>query len=152
MKCEYCGTENLSEGDCPKCGSQIKKPDFEKSEPFFYNGYICYTLKDLMTDTLEVQFWLGRELIERISFSRQFLEEFIPSHYEAMPFVWELFLLAKGEQEVVTYQEQNSKYPATFEIRRIENSKKEEIRQLRYRMLDKETLDTATREGFVKVE
>jgi len=47
-----------------------------------------------------------------------------------MPFFWNLFLLAKGEKDVIKYQELNKKFPASFEIRRIENPEKERVRGL----------------------
>lgn len=151
MKCNYCGTENLSEGTCPKCGASITKPDFQKSEPFFYNGYICYSLRYLERDTREVQFWLGNQLVERIEFTLEFMKEFIKEWEDAMPFIWELFLLARGEQEVVKYQEMNSIYPATFEIRRIESSKKKEIQNFKLCYFNQESFHAAVEAGFVKI-
>lgn len=129
MKCSYCGSvDKVDETGkfCDKCGAPLpeKKDDFWKSEPFFYNGYICYTLENRMMDTCEVQFWLGRDLIERISIPRMVLEVNVEPYEDAMWFFWDLFLVAHGEKEVIEYKEKNNKYPASFEVRRIENSDK----------------------------
>jgi len=125
--------------------------NFGKVIRFFYNGYICYTLSYPDRDTREVQFWLGRDLIERIEFTRQFLDEWVPNYCDAMPFVWELFLLARGEQEVVIYQERNNKYPASFEITRIENPLKVEIHEMRNQLINRQVFKESIEKGFVKV-
>ncbi len=142
MKCEYCGTENeKSAKKCRACSASIKeeKQDYWKSDPIFYNGYICYFINNFPKDTREVQFWLGRELIERIEVSNQVLEYHVPQGFDFMSFFWELFLVAHGEKEVLEWQEKNTKYPATFEIRRIENSEKERLRSLSLRDLAMES-------------
>lgn len=126
MNCEYCGSDNQKGKTCEKCGAPMpEKPEMSKSEPFFYNGYICYRLREYATDTVEIQFWLGHELIERIVVPLDVLRARVPEYCDTMPFFWDLFLLARGETEVLKYQELNSKFPATFEVRRIENPEKE---------------------------
>lgn len=127
MKCEYCQKQNKAGVTyCEFCGAELRerKADMWKSEPFFYNGYICYTLLDHLTDSREVQFWLGQELIERIVVPAAVLEKRVKECESVMPFFWELFQLARGEKEVLEFQELNEKYPATFEVRRIENPEK----------------------------
>jgi len=57
-----------------------------------------------------------------------------------MPFFWDLFLIAHGEKEVLIYQEKNNKYPAIFEVRRIENPEKSRIRSLSLRDLALESV------------
>jgi hypothetical protein len=129
MKCKYCGTDKQTGNICEKCGAPIMKKNVDvwKSDPFFYNGYICYTLRAQYEDTCEVQFWLGMELIERIKVSRQVLESHVPEYCDSMPFFWDLFLLAHGEKDVIKWQEKNNKYPATLEVRRIENPEKQRL-------------------------
>lgn len=134
MKCEYCGTDEQTGKMCDKCGGPLPEKDrgIWKSEPFFYNGYICYTLRESATDICEVQFWLGRELVERIRVSREFLETRILPYEDSMSLFWDLFLVAHGEKEVLEWKERNNKYPATFEVRRIENAELEWMRGLNY--------------------
>jgi hypothetical protein len=136
MNCEYCGANDQKEKNCSKCGAPIpeKKQDVWKSEPFFYNGYICYTMRDYATDTAEVQFWLGRELIERIVVPLEIVRQRVPDGYDAMGFFWDLFLVAHGEKDVLEWKEKNDKYPASFEVRRIENPEK--VRWLSLSMYD----------------
>jgi hypothetical protein len=137
MNCQYCGTEKQSGKICDKCGAPLpeRNSDFDKSEPFFYNGYICYTLRDFGSDVIEVQFWLGRDLIERIAVSRDVVKFHVPEFESFMPFFWDLFLVAHGEKEVLEYQEKNKKYPARFEVRRIENPELEALRTMDLREL-----------------
>lgn len=129
MKCEYCGTDGQDGKACSKCGallpeSRNDRHEAWKSEPFFYNGYICYALSDFMNATREVQFWLGKELIERIVVPEELLRIRVPEVCDPMSFFWDLFLLAHGEEEVLRFQELNNKFPAIFEVRRIENPEK----------------------------
>ena len=138
MKCEYCGSDNQKGELCDKCGAKMPiahKSDIWKSDPFFYNGYIVYCLRDMANDTFECQFWLGMELLERIKVSRVVLDEHVKPYEDAVPFFWDLFLLAHGEKEVLIWQEKNTKYPATFEVRRIENLERERLCNLSIRDL-----------------
>jgi len=133
MNCEYCGTKNKVDSErCTSCGAAIKavndKP--QKNDYFsmdFYNGYVVYRFTRFMTDSIEIQFWLGQELLERFDVSRCILDEHVQEGCDIMPFFWELFLLARGEKEVIYWQEKNNKYPARFEIRRIENEEKRSL-------------------------
>jgi hypothetical protein len=138
MKCNYCGTDDRSGKTCDKCGAPL--PDSsakaDRSQPFFHNGYICYTLRDYAMDVIETQFWLGHDLIERIVLPFDFVRtHFDMASTDAFDFVWDLFLLAQGEKEVLEVQEKNNKYPALFEIRHIENPDKQ-----RWSSLDKHDL------------
>ena len=101
MKCEYCGTDD-QKLTCKKCGAPIPEvnKDLWKSEPFFYNGYICYSLRNYSSDMLEVQFWLGRELIEIIKISQREYHSIVPECVDGMYLFWTLFLVARGEKEV----------------------------------------------------
>jgi hypothetical protein len=55
-----------------------------------------------------------------------------------MPFIWDLFLLAHGEKEVLEYQEKNSKYPAMFLVTRVENPEKQRWHSLNIHELARE--------------
>lgn len=132
MKCEYCGSENQAGQFCSKCSACLPEENgkIDKSEPFFYNGYICYYLWNRSFDLVECQFWLGMELIERISISCDFLQEKVPPQEDTMPFFWELFLLAKGEIDKIEWSERNKKYPASFVVTRSENKELQRLRKL----------------------
>lgn len=126
MKCEYCGLEGRAEGNCPQCGAPLAKldntkKDFIKSEPIFYNGYIVIYIKDYLRDEIEVQFWLGCELQERFRASRRWLEEHVREGEEFLHKFWELFLLARGEKEVLYWKDKNDKPYIEFEIRCVDN-------------------------------
>lgn len=144
MKCEYCGTDEKSGEKCSKCGAKlpvkINSEASAKSEPFFYNGYIIYLLRDCASDALEAQFWLGLELIQRISVSREVIRLHVPEGEDIMPFFWDLFCLADNKIDVIEYQEKNTKYPAKFLITRHEN---EEISRLRNLSLREIALEAA---------
>lgn len=146
MRCEYCLSKSQEGEICGRCGaplnggSQVKNTlEILKSEPFFYNGYICYSLHDQVNDTVEVQFWLGHDLIERIMVNRDILKYHVPENFDSMAFFWDLFLLAQGEKEVLEIKEKNSVYPATFEVRRVENPEKERYFGLSLRQLMEES-------------
>lgn len=138
MKCEYCLTENKKDTVyCVNCGAKLSnKKDDWKSEPFLYNGYICYMIRHQERESREVQFWLGYELIERIDIPLEIIEYHVKPYEDCMPFFWDLFLVAHGEKEVLEWQEKNNKYPARFEVRRIENPEKEYLLSLdRYALI-----------------
>ena len=135
MNCKYCNSAKQDGAFCLQCGAPMSsskpiKRESWKSDPFFYNGFICYQLRDHAKDTYEVQFWLGMELQERIEVTSDILDFNVGYGEATMPFFWNLFLLAKGEKDVIKYQELNKKFPASFEIRRIENPEKERVRGL----------------------
>lgn len=125
--CAYCGSDNPSTGkECARCGAKLPETVGAtwKSEPFFYNGYIVYFLRDYARDLKEVQFWLGRDLIQRFVFSHMTWEEFINrivggEFNDPMPYLFDMLKLAEGEKEVLEYQAKNNKEPARFEIRYI---------------------------------
>ena len=54
----------------------------------------------------------------------------VPEYADPMPIFWDLFLVAHGEKEALEWQEKNTKYPARFECRRIENPEKEYLLSL----------------------
>jgi hypothetical protein len=126
-KCKYCGTDG--EGQfCESCSAEFVEEveeEYIKGEPFFYNGYIVWWIRELSSDFHKVYFYLGDRLVEVIEFSHGFLCQ-IDGYEEGIsmwPFVWELFKAAHGEEEVLKVKERNNIRPAMFEIRRIEPEK-----------------------------
>jgi hypothetical protein len=88
-----------------------------KGEPFHYNGYVVWWLADPMRDEAEYLFYLGDRLVERFTVTREALRTFVPESCDAMPFIWELFLVAQGKKEkIVHVPEQNAIESAVFEI------------------------------------
>lgn len=66
--------------------------------------------------TFEYLFYLGDRLVERIAVDRDIVRMFVPGHCEVMPFIWDLFKVVQGEEDVLCVTEQNAIKPATFEI------------------------------------
>lgn len=118
-RCDYCEMAT-NETQCPGCGSRNfdNKPvnQITRGEPFHYNGYVVWWLADAWLDTAEYLFYLGDRLVERFTVSRDVLNMFVPENCTAMPFIWDIFLVAQGEEEVLRVVEQNTIKPATFRI------------------------------------
>lgn len=135
-KCDYCGTVSAGEGKCPGCQS----PSFDnepaetirEGHPFHYNGYVVWWLADWRYDTAEYLFYLGDTLVERFTVSQDVLRVFVPEHCEVMPFIWDLFKVAQGEEEVAWVMEQNAVKPAVFEITRKPTAEEERAMGLTY--------------------
>lgn len=134
--CDYCGAERGEDGTCPGC--QASGTDSQpasqivKGEPFHYNGYVIWWLADWAYDTAEYLFYLGDRLVERFTISREVLRMFVPEYESAMPFIWDLFLLAQGEEEVLQVVEQNAVKPATFKMTLMPTPKEEYALGLSY--------------------
>lgn len=118
--CDYCELESSGEDECPGCGARSfgSKPASHvfESQPMHYNGYVIWWIENLWHDSAEFLFYLGDRLVERFSLSREVLRMFVPEHCSMMPFIWDVFLVAQGEEEVLRVAEQNTIRPATFEI------------------------------------
>jgi hypothetical protein len=131
MKCEYCGNPELKADakSCPKCGAPVDAPvtkSVERGAPFYENGFMVWPERDWSRDILTLGFWAGDRLLERISIDRELLHQLVPEGVDPFHIFWELFKVAHGETEVLRLQEQNTRYPATFEVRRIENPQRQE--------------------------
>ena len=124
--CDYCG-QSSDETLCPSCGSRSfdSKPvsQIVRGEPFRYNGYVVWWLADWAYDTTEYLFYLGDRLVERFTISREVLRMFVPEGQSVMPFIWDLFLVAQGEEEVLRVVEQNTIKPVVFKITRKPSSR-----------------------------
>ena len=134
MKCDYCQSTEQTGERCGKCGAPLPKGDTKRLEPFFYRGYIVWDMLDYARDVYITQFWLGEKLIESIEIPRQIMREFVKEGESSLSFIYGLLEVAQGKEEVMRIEEMNSKYPASFEIRRIEN---EYLQTFRRQMVDK---------------
>ena len=122
--CQYCGNEEeADEKRCAGCdtvsfGEQLAQQRYE-GNPFPYNGYVVWWIRDIISmplQTVEYLFYLGDQLVERIILDRDIIKRFVPEHGDVMPFIWDLFKLAQGEEEVLRITEQNAVKPVIFEI------------------------------------
>ena len=130
--CAYCG--NMTDLDpCASCGgsyreARVKAQNREqKWSPYHHNGYMVWpSFIDDFESILRYNFYLGEQLIETIQFPRQFIhliEGADDFSFSLREFVWKLFLVAQGEEEVLRVEAKNSVPPAIFEIKRIEPEK-----------------------------
>lgn len=138
--CQYCG-ERVTSNVCVGCGStdlgDIPEERICKGDPFFYNGYIVWRIADFYQDQATYLFYLGDRLVETITLSRDILDQFVPRHCTAMPFIWDLFELAQGEKEVLRVVEQNtSRGPAEFEIRSVLSEREKWVGSLTQRDIE----------------
>lgn len=122
-KCIYCQTTSWGD-NCPHCGAPKyevykEKPRFERMDPFGFNGYVIWPIKDWARDIYQIHFYLGDRLVDIIEFTRGALAE-IEQGIDPMYRIWDLFLLSQGEEEVIRIKEQNKIQPCMFEIRRVE--------------------------------
>ena len=128
MICEYCHSEGQTEARCNKCGAPTRV-EVKRGTPFLYTGYIVWLGRDYSRDTYEASFFLGERLVQTISVPHRNLRDFVPEGCDSMDFFYKLLTVAIGEVEVLRVKEMNTKNPATFEIRRIENLDYETTKQ-----------------------
>ena len=128
MICEYCHSEGQTEARCNKCGAPTSA-EVKRSTPFLYNGYIVCLGRDYSRDIYEASFFLGERLVQTISVPHRNLRDFVPEGCDSMDFFYKLLTVAIGEVEVLRVKEMNTKNPATFEIRKIENLDYENTKQ-----------------------
>lgn len=94
-ECEYCGNEVRIGSECRGCGS-LHQPDWTKSGPFEYEGFIVYALDSLANDVIEFCFYRGRHLEHKVIVSRLEIFDNVPAGEMMMPFVMEK--LERSEQ------------------------------------------------------
>ena len=103
-KCAFC-KELTAAKECPSCGSASfdSKPvsRLHESQPIHYNGYVIWWCADWHLDTAEYLFYLGDRLVERFTVTREVLRMFVPEACSATGYIWDLFLIAQGEEEVL---------------------------------------------------
>lgn len=58
--CSYCGKEwNEENGTCKYCGAPNKLNGIVKYDPFFYDGYIVYSMRNYANRSIEFVFYKG---------------------------------------------------------------------------------------------
>lgn len=87
-ECKYCGGEVRIDSECRGCGA-LHQPDWTKSEPFEYEGYVVYMLENRAMDVIEFCFYRGRYLEHKVVVSRMELRENVDMGETPMPFVME---------------------------------------------------------------
>lgn len=125
--CRYCGRSKFVDGACVSCGasekdSQSSASQWERCEPFSYNGFVIWTLADYSRDLFRYQFWLGHDLIGEVPISRDLIND-MQSQYgdfvDFTPIIWSLFLLMSGDEKeyILKVSERNKQIkPAKFRI------------------------------------
>lgn len=133
MICQYCGKNHDKFRHCPTCGApapEAVKPDDRGGWYEFINGYIVWFLRDFSRTNLQVYFYLGDRLVEHFDFDMDLVRERLgigenSPGFGINDFIWNLFRLAQGEDEVLRIEEQNKRYPAVFEVRHIPHPEKQ---------------------------
>ena len=80
-------------------------------------------MRDYARRALEFYFYLGTELQGIVDVPFERLEQVVPEGESFMPFVWDLFLLGRGELETLVYETKPFRYtitcfekPVTYEL------------------------------------
>ena len=125
--CSYCGQKSNPELVCCKyCGAPLPEYPWQtwRTEPYFYNGYVVWGLKEnsFMLDRVSYYFYLGERLIDVVMVDTDVIRKFVPEYCDFMGFIFDLFKLSQGKEEVIRVVEVNSIKPATFEIHRLDLS------------------------------
>lgn len=126
MICDSCGISRAHDSKkCPNCGSAGMTSDPPRKDTghlFYYNGYVVWRIHNCdnwYAGEIEYLFYKGQELIERIIVPTRVIQEFVGPRVSAMPFVWNLFLLAQGDEDMLCLTGRGDENgPAKFEIRR----------------------------------
>jgi hypothetical protein len=82
MKCNYCGIDNEPTAKkCKGCGSKMEDsvPKMYRSEPFYFNGYIVYVLRDFLRLQIDFQFWKGVTIIGRVEYGEDEYHRLYPA-------------------------------------------------------------------------
>lgn len=105
MICEYCRED--------KCGCGAHKmfePQKERGNKwgFFYNGCVVFVEEEFFRDSRRYYFFLGKELLASLRFSRQYLEENVPEYADPMSFIWPIFELTQGYRDNIEIIKKNN--------------------------------------------
>ena len=136
MNCIYCGQDVFDNRKCVGCGARLKTEKEplvtrERRDPFAYNGYIIWPLRDFSRDSITFSFWRGDTHCDDIVFSWDMWKHL--NHYgelavsmadDPMRFVWQLFEIAQGQKDILVIQEPKTTLPAMFVFGRAEHPKK----------------------------
>jgi len=117
--CNYCG-QRVDDDFCEHCGGrngQKKLQDeIQRGEPFYYEGYIVWALREIQSDAISYVFYRGREIVDKIRITGALLRaRFIDGESE-FSFIWNLFLLSQGLTDAVV-QRQSVREPQFITIR-----------------------------------
>lgn len=104
--CPYCISASYPDNlVCIACGGPLIAPveneALKRQNPFAYNGYIVWPLVDFARAVDEFHFYLGLELQGIVEISHFDLREMVAEGTDSMPFIWELFLVGRGEKEMM---------------------------------------------------
>lgn len=95
--CSYCGSEWKWEDrqrDCTHCGAPNKLSRLDKDRPFFYEGYIVYSLHDWCYQRSEFVFYAGTTFMGRVFMRDDEMRQYDPAT-DIMPHVMEKFRLCR---------------------------------------------------------
>lgn len=124
--CRYCQTKNdKKQVSCTACGAEFSSESEETTWIEYYMGYVIHIIKSVHTgdETLTFVFYLGDKVVERFSIEREVIRKFVPPYVSWMPFIFDLFKLAQGEEEVLRITEQNKMAPAVFDVRLADSAR-----------------------------
>jgi predicted amidophosphoribosyltransferase len=69
-ECSYCGRAwEEHDGACAHCGAPVKLNGIAKYDPYFYEGYIVYSIRDWSRRTFQFIFYQGATLKGNIHIS-----------------------------------------------------------------------------------
>ena len=92
LTCDYCD-QDFGEGEiCQHCnGNPPAMKQFIDQGWMFYDKYVVYGQRCLLSDRLKFRFYLGRSHEGDVIIGRRELEEIVPEYCDYMPFVFEKF-------------------------------------------------------------
>jgi predicted amidophosphoribosyltransferase len=89
ITCVYCGREwQERDGVCSHCGAPNKIAKMQKFEPFFYDGYIVYCLRDYARCLHSWIFYKGITFMGRVDIDDGYLQTLSPA-MDIMPLLME---------------------------------------------------------------
>ncbi len=92
--CAYCGQAFTQDsyGRCSRCGAGKPEPEqIEKYDPFFYDGYIVYALRDRWQEGWLFIFYQGDVLKGRVHIDHYEMMANVPEGCEYMSYVMKKF-------------------------------------------------------------
>jgi hypothetical protein len=93
VNCFYCGNKWISDkyhtDTCGSCGAPKPDTTIEKYHPFFYDGMIVYALRNYDKCNYEWVFYRGAELVGRVDFAMEYIQQVAIPGQDIMPLVLE---------------------------------------------------------------
>lgn len=122
MTCNHCGKDKFDGNTCLSCGAPANTTETKQEETFrmgpqYFRGYMLYIEHDNSRDVANYYFYLGPDLIDKITIPRDMwrnLAAELASAVSSDEFLWELFLLSQGENKewAVEMSRKNSRVKA----------------------------------------